>query len=80
MRHNSVLDLLLNPFVVYQKVCPPPVFALLLELSTLTGNAPPGASAFASAATGGSLRDIDDGLDGSPENTNSQGSWEAVNE
>jgi import receptor subunit TOM20 len=76
-----------NVFAVYQKVCPAPVFALLLELTSLTGGAggigvPP--------QPGASVIDIDDSspVAGSPNGKSSGtgsgmgsgGEWERVSD
>jgi import receptor subunit TOM20 len=61
---------------VYQKVVPPPVFALLIELTSLTGGATGGPPAPAPA----SVADIDDGLSSPTGRSLGSGSgeWENV--
>lgn len=72
---------------VYQKVVPEPIFALLLELTSLTGEGPGGPGGISvPPQPAASLADIDDGFTASPTG-DSQGSgmssgneWEKVNE
>ncbi|ORX38243.1 mitochondrial outer membrane translocase complex, subunit Tom20 domain-containing protein [Kockovaella imperatae] len=79
--------------MIYQKVAPPPVFALLLELTSLTGGGPAGAGAGFGAGgpppqAPASIDDIDEG--GSPTGDSqgtssgsgmgSGGDWERVSE
>ena len=72
-------------FSVYQKVCPAPVFALLLELTSLTGGA---TGTDAPPRPGASVTDIDDSspIAGSPNGKSSGsgagsgGEWERLSD